>query len=149
GIALKPEFRPERIERRGEAFVCTSVDDVEVEADAVLNALGRAPNTAKLGLAAAGVALHARTGAICVDEYSRSSVASIFAVGDVTDRVNLTPVAIAEGRAFVDTEFGGTPRAVDHALIASAVFALPPVASIGFTEERALQENKRIEVYEA
>jgi glutathione reductase (NADPH) len=149
GIVLQPEFRPERIERRGGALVCTSVDDAGIEADAVLNALGRAPNTAGLGLAAAGVERHARTGAICVDEYSRSSVPSIFAVGDVTDRVNLTPVAIAEGRAFVDSEFGGTPRAVDHALVASAVFALPPVAAIGFSEERALQEGKRVAVFEA
>jgi glutathione reductase (NADPH) len=149
GIVLQPEFRPERIERRGDGYVCHGVDGATLEADAVLNALGRAPNSAALGLAEAGVDLHARSGAVCVDEFSRSSVPSIFAVGDVTDRVNLTPVAIAEGRAFVDSEFGGTPRAVDHRLVASAVFTTPPVASIGCSEERALQEGHRIEVYEA
>jgi glutathione reductase (NADPH) len=115
----------------------------------VLNALGRVPNTAGFGLEQAGVSLHARTGAICVDEYSRSSVPSIFAVGDVTDRVNLTPVAIAEGRAFVDTEFGGARRAVDHRLLASAVFAQPPVAQIGLSEEMALQQGHQLEVFEA
>ena len=149
GIALHPEFRPERIERRGNGYVCTSVDGVELEADAVLNALGRAPNTAGFGLTEAGVELHPRTGAICVDEYSRSRVPSIFAVGDVTDRVNLTPVAIAEGRAFVDSEFGGTPRAVNHAMVASAVFALPPLAAIGASEERALQDGRHLDVFEA
>jgi glutathione reductase (NADPH) len=149
GIALQPEFRPERIERSGDGFVCHSLDGAALEADVVLNALGRAPNTSGFGLAEAGVELHARTGAICVDEYSRSRVPSIFAVGDVTDRVNLTPVAIAEGRAFVDTEFGGTPHAVDHKLIASAVFSQPPVASIGFSEERALQDGHRLDVFEA
>jgi len=76
-------------------------------------------------------------------------VPSIFAVGDVTDRVNLTPVAIAEGRAFVDTEFGGTPRAVDHDLLASAVFSQPPIGQIGLSEEKALQRGHRIEVFEA
>jgi glutathione reductase (NADPH) len=76
-------------------------------------------------------------------------VPSIFAVGDVTNRVNLTPVAIAEGRAFVDTEFGGTPRAVDHRLVASAVFSQPPLAQIGLTEEQALQQDHRVEVFES
>jgi glutathione reductase (NADPH) len=149
GIVLQPEFRPERIERQGDGFVCHGVDGGALEGDAVLNALGRAPNTKGFGLAEAGVELHARSGAICVDEFSRSRVPSIFAVGDVTDRVNLTPVAIAEGRAFVDSEFGGTPRAVDHKLIASAVFSLPPLAQIGCSEERALQEGHRVEVFEA
>ena len=149
GIELRPEFRPERIERDGDAFVCHGVDGDTINADLVLNALGRTPNSSGFGLEQAGVERHARSGAICVDEYSRSSVASIFAVGDVTDRVNLTPVAIAEGRAFVDTEFGGIKRAVDHKLIASAVFAQPPLAQIGLTEELALQQGHKLEVFEA
>ena len=149
GIALQPEFRPERLERNGDGYVCHGLDGGTLEGDVVLNALGRSPNSAGFGLAEAGVDLHARSGAVCVDEFSRSSVPSIFAVGDVTDRVNLTPVAIAEGRAFVDSEFGGTPRAVDHRLVASAVFSTPPLAAIGCTEERALQEGHRVEVFEA
>ena len=149
GIVLQPEFRPERIERHGDTYVCHGVDGGTLEADLVLNALGRSPNTSGFGLAEAGVELHARSGAVCVDEFSRSRVPSIFAVGDVTDRVNLTPVAIAEGRAFVDSEFGGTPHAVDHKLVASAVFALPHLAAIGYSEERALQEGQHVEVFEA
>jgi len=149
GIELRPEFRPERIEPDGDGYVCHDVDGGTLRADAVLNALGRVPNTAGFGLEQAGVALHARSGAICVDDYSRSSVPSIFAVGDVTDRVNLTPVAIAEGRAFVDTEFGGARRGVDHKLLASAVFAQPPVAQIGLSEEMALQQGHQLDVFEA
>jgi len=149
GIELKPEFRPERIERDGDGFVCHGIDGATLRTDAVLNALGRTPNTAGIGLEQAGIALHTRSGAICVDEYSRSNIASIFAIGDVTDRVNLTPVAIAEGRAFVDTEFGGARRAVDHRLLASAVFAQPPVAQIGLSEEMALQQGHKLAVFEA
>ena len=148
GIVQQAGFQAARIERVGEEFVCHGVDGRVLHADLVLNALGRAPNTANLGLEQAGVVLQP-TGAVRVDQWSRSNVPSIFAVGDVTDRVNLTPVAIAEGRAFVDTEFGETPRAVDHDLLASAVFSQPPVAQIGLSEDKALQRGQRIEVFEA
>ncbi len=148
GIVQQPRFQPIRIERRGDAFVCHAADGRSVEADLVLNALGRRPNTAGLGLEQAGVELRAHTKAVRVDAWSRSSVPSIFAVGDVTDRLNLTPVAIAEGRAFVDSEFGGAPRAVDHRVVASAVFSQPPLAQIGLSEERAVQEGHRIEVFQ-
>jgi glutathione reductase (NADPH) len=93
--------------------------------------------------------LRPESGAIEVDAWSRTSVPSVFAVGDVTNRVNLTPVAIAEGRAFVDSEFGGTPRAVDYRLIASAVFSQPPLAQIGLGESEARARGRALNVYEA
>lgn len=149
GIAIQTGFQPVQLERSGAEFICHGADGRSLRADLVLNALGRRPNTAALGLEQAGVDLQPESGAICVDQWSRSSVPSIFAVGDVTNRVNLTPVAIAEGRAFVDTEFGGEPRAVNHDLIASAVFSQPPVACIGPSEERALAQGHRLDVYES
>jgi glutathione reductase (NADPH) len=107
-----------------------------IEADLLLWAVGRAPNTAGLGLAEAGVKL-GKNGAILVDEDNQSSVPSIYGIGDVTDRVQLTPVAIREGQAFADTVFGGKPTRVDYANIPSAVFSHPPIASVGMTEGQA------------
>lgn len=115
------------------------------EFDAVLFATGRAPNTADMGLEEAGVTL-GRGGAIEVDEYSQSKVPSVYAIGDVTNRVNLTPVAIREGMAFVETVFKGNPTPVDHELIPSAVFTQPEMGTIGLTEEAAA-EQEEIEVY--
>jgi glutathione reductase (NADPH) len=107
-----------------------------IEADVLLWAVGRAPNTAGLGLEAAGVEL-GKNGAILVDEDNQSSVPSIYAIGDVTDRVQLTPVAIREGQAFADTVFGGKPTRVDYENIPSAVFSHPPIAGVGMTESEA------------
>ncbi|MEK7246079.1 MAG: glutathione-disulfide reductase [Pseudomonadota bacterium] len=104
--------------------------------DRVLYATGRAPNTEELGLAEAGVELTARR-AVKVDAYSRSSVAHLFAVGDVTDRMNLTPVALAEGMAVARTLFGGEATAIDYANIPTAVFSSPPVGTVGLTEAEA------------
>jgi glutathione reductase (NADPH) len=117
-----------------------------LECDAVMFATGRAPNTGKLGLREAGVEL-AADGAIRVNEFSRSSVENIFAVGDVTNRAALTPVAIREGQAFALTEFGGTRIPVDHETIASAVFSQPPVGTVGLTEEAALQRHSTVDIY--
>lgn len=114
--------------------------------DAVLFATGRAPNTAGLGLEEAGVRL-GRRGQVLVDAFSQTSVPSIFAVGDVTDRVNLTPVAIREGHAFADTVFGSRKTSVDHDLVASAVFTQPELGAIGMTEEEATEGDRAIEVY--
>jgi glutathione reductase (NADPH) len=114
--------------------------------DQVLFATGRAPNTAGLGLTEAGVKL-GRRGQVVVDDYSQTSVPSIFAVGDVTDRVNLTPVAIREGHAFADTVFGSRKTPVDHDLVASAVFTQPELGSVGMTEEQAMDGDRMIEVY--
>jgi glutathione reductase (NADPH) len=111
----------------------------------VMFATGRAPNTSDMGLAEAGVKL-GRKGEIVVDEYSQTAVPSIYAIGDVTDRVNLTPVAIREGMAFVETVFNGNPTPVDHDLIPTAIFTQPEMGTIGLSEEdaRALEP---IEVY--
>jgi glutathione reductase (NADPH) len=124
----------------------TLSNSMKLETDHVMWAIGREPNTANMGLEAAGVRLTDR-GAIAVDEYSRSSVPSIWAVGDVTDRVNLTPVAIREAMAFVETEFHGRPTAFDHADIASAVFSRPPVGAVGLTEEQARAKGFKLKVF--
>ncbi|MEL7106124.1 MAG: FAD-dependent oxidoreductase [Pseudomonadota bacterium] len=113
--------------------------------DRVMFATGRAPNTADLGLDAAGVAV-GRRGEVTVDDYSQTNVPSVYAIGDVTNRIQLTPVAIREGMAFVDTVFHGKPTKVDHDLVASAVFTQPELGTVGLTEEQA-RDLEEIEVY--
>jgi glutathione reductase (NADPH) len=130
----------------GNRKLVTLSNSMRLEADQVMWAVGREPNTAGLGLDGVGVRLTAR-GAVAVDEYSRSSAPSIWAVGDVTDRINLTPVAIREAQAFVETEFMGRPTAVDHADVASAVFSRPPVGAVGLTEEAARARGHRLRVF--
>ena len=115
--------------------------------DKVLFATGRVPNTAGLGLEEAGVTL-GKGGAVMVDDFSQTNVPSIFAVGDVTDRIQLTPVAIREGHAFADSVFGGKPVTVDHTNVASAVFTRPEAGTVGLTEEQA-RESHDIEIYQA
>lgn len=114
--------------------------------DVVMAATGRVPNTADLGLDQIGVKL-GRYGEVSVDSASRTSIPSIFAIGDVTNRINLTPVAIAEGHAFADSEFGGNQRTVDYKNIASAVFSQPPIASVGMTENEAQAAFTKITVF--
>jgi glutathione reductase (NADPH) len=114
--------------------------------DAVMAATGRRPNTAGLGLHALCVEL-GRHGEVIVDAESRTSVPSIFAIGDVTNRINLTPVAIAEGHAFADSEFGDNRRVADHKNVASAVFSQPPVASVGMTETEAQASCAAVTVF--
>ena len=121
-------------------------NSMQMEADQVMWAVGRRPNTSGLGLENAGVALNDR-GAVVVDAFSRTNVPSIYAVGDVTDRLNLTPVAIREAVAFVNTEFLGKPTANDHADIASAVFCSPPVGAVGLTEEQARQQGRKLAIF--
>jgi glutathione reductase (NADPH) len=122
----------------------TNHDDMEV--DCVLFATGRVPNTDGLGLAEAGVELDAK-GAVVVGADNKSSVDSIYAVGDVTNRVQLTPVAIREGQAFADTVFGNKPTTVDYGCIPSAVFSHPPIAGVGMTESEAKQKFGAVKVY--
>lgn len=126
----------------------TLKDGSKVETGKVMYATGRAPNTRGLGLEAAGVKLGKR-GEIAVDAYSRSSVEHIYAVGDVTDRVNLTPVAIREGHAFADTVFGNRPTAVNHELVPTAVFSTPELGTVGLTEEAARARYPKLDVYKA
>jgi glutathione reductase (NADPH) len=119
-----------------------------VEADVVLCGTGRAPNVAGLGLEAVGVEL-APNGAVCVDADSRSSVEGIYAVGDVTDRVQLTPVAVREGQAFADTVFGNKPTRVEYECIPAAVFTQPPLAAVGLTEAQARHRFGAIRIHTA
>jgi glutathione reductase (NADPH) len=136
------------IERgRGRATV-TMKDGSTVETSRVMYATGRSPNTAGIGLEAAGVKLGEK-GQVIVDAYSRSSVESIYAVGDVTDRVNLTPVAIREGHAFADTVFGSKPIAVDHELVPTAVFSTPELGTVGLPEHVARERHPDLAVYKA
>ncbi|MFZ0610383.1 MAG: glutathione-disulfide reductase [Xanthobacteraceae bacterium] len=119
-----------------------------VPADRVLFATGRHANVAKLGLKEAGVEM-AKNDGIAVDRFSRTSAQNIYAVGDVTNRINLTPVAIREGHAFADTVFGGKPTAVDHASVPTAVFSEPEVGTVGLTEEQARAQLAQTDIYKA
>ncbi len=124
----------------------TLSDGRTFDVDEVMEAIGRRPYTAGLGLENAGVALD-KAGAVIVDAASCTNVPSIYAVGDVTNRVNLTPVAIREGHAFADTVFGNKPWTVDHSLIATAVFSEPEIGTVGLTEEAARATGRPIDIY--
>ncbi|MFG1347340.1 glutathione-disulfide reductase [Xanthobacter autotrophicus DSM 431] len=124
----------------------TLSDGATVEVDEVMLAIGRVPNTRGLGLEGAGVALD-EVGAVKVDAQGATGVPSIYAVGDVTNRVNLTPVAIREGHAFADTLFGNKPWTVDHSLIATAVFSEPEIGTVGLTEEAARADGRPVDIY--
>lgn len=136
-----------RLEKTPGGIRAVATDGTAREFDLVLYATGRRPNTAGLGLESLGVQL-GRQGQIVVDDYSQTAVPSIYAVGDVTNRINLTPVAIREGHAFADTVFRGVPTKADHALVPSAVFTQPELGTVGLTEEAA-REAGPIEVYVA
>jgi len=146
GIDLRFGANLASIERRGGALAATLVDGSVLEVDQVLSATGRLPNTRGLGLEAAGVKLDA-FGAVVVDEYSRSSAESVYAVGDVTNRINLTPVAIHEGAAVATTLFGGKPTRPDHADVPSAVFSHPNIGTVGLTEEQARAKYGELRVF--
>ena len=135
-----------RLDRTEDGIVATLSDGTTVAADQVLVATGRRPNTARLGLDRAGVVTDA-VGAITVDGYSQSLIPSIYAVGDVTNRAALTPVAIREGHAFADTVFGGNPTLIDHSLIPTAVFSTPEIGVVGLTEAAARSRCGEIDVY--
>ena len=133
------------IRREGHGIWVKTTDGHEEIHDQVLYATGRTPNSAALGLENTGVQL-GRRGEIVVDAFSQTAVPSIYAVGDVTNRLNLTPVAIREGHAFADTVFGSVPTQADHADVPSAIFTQPPYGAVGLTEEAA-REAGPIEVY--
>ena len=120
----------------------------QITADRVMFAVGRRPNVDGMQLAETGVAI-GKNGGVAVDEYSRTTVQNIYAVGDVTNRINLTPVAIREGHAFADTVFGGRPTAVDHGNVPTAVFSEPEVGTVGLTEAEARARLAQTDVYEA
>jgi len=135
------------IDKHGREFTSHLSNGSSVASDQVMFAIGRHPNVANLGLEKAGVAINPVNGGIAVDGFSRSSVPNIYAIGDVTHRFNLTPVAIREGHAFADTVFGNRPVQVDHADIATAVFSQPEVATVGLTESQARAQFDRVDIY--
>lgn len=149
GINLRFDADVEQIERAGRGLCARLKDGSAIEADTVLYATGRRPNTLRMGLEEVGVRMDGR-GAITVDEYSRSTVPSIFAVGDCTDRLNLTPMAIAEGQAVAETLFGGQARRrPDEVGVPTAIFSQPPCATVGLSEEKARATYPRVDVYRA
>jgi glutathione reductase (NADPH) len=147
GVELHPGNAPRRIQRTAAGLLLVLGEDRVREFPWVLNATGRRPNTAQLGLASVGLQPDA-AGAVPVDAAMHTGVPGLHAIGDVTNRKNLTPVAIAEGRALADSLFGPAPREVDLSLVASAVFMLPPLASIGPTEAEAVAAGHRVQVFE-
>ena len=146
GIKIVTKQTVGAVEKVEHGFCVELSDRRTFMVDRVMFATGRWPNVSGLGLEAAGVAL-ARSGGIAVDEFSQTSVPHIHAVGDVTNRVNLTPVAIREGHAFADTVFGGKPTAVDHVNVPTAVFSEPEVGVIGLTEAQACERLAKVDVY--
>ncbi|MDO5622324.1 MAG: glutathione-disulfide reductase [Paracoccus sp. (in: a-proteobacteria)] len=148
GVDLRCNHNVVRLEKTADGIRAHDADGGSADYDAVFFATGRSPYTKGLGLENAGVTL-GRAGEIVVDEWSQTNIPSIYAVGDVTNRVNLTPVAIREGHTFADTVFGATPRKMDHSLIASAVYTRPfELGTIGLTEEQAAKAGDT-DVYEA
>jgi glutathione reductase (NADPH) len=138
----------EAIEPQDNRYVAVLTDGRRMVAEKVMFAVGRKPNIANLGIEHAGVTI-ADNGGIAVDRYSRTVVPHIFAIGDVTNRVNLTPVAIREGHAVADTLFGGRPTAVDHIHVPTAVFSEPEIGVIGLTESEARERLARVDIYKS
>ena len=149
GIDLRFNFPFKSITKQADGSLLVDGGDAgTIETDLVLFAIGRMPKTMDLGLETAGVALD-KDGAVIVDAYNATNVPSIYAVGDVTNRVQLTPVAIREGHAFADTVFGNNPRTIDYASIPTAVFSNPPIAGVGLTEDEARAQLDEVQVYKS
>ena len=146
GLNFKLNCRLERVEKTEAGLVLHFADGKTMETDVVLWALGRVPNVEGLGLEDVGVALNEK-GAIAVDADNRTNVPTVFAVGDVTDRVQLTPVAIREGHSFADRQFGEKNWRVDYNAIPSAVFSNPPLGSVGMTEAQARSAYGQVKIY--
>jgi glutathione reductase (NADPH) len=146
GVRIWLGCQVERIEKTASGLCTHLSSGVTVETDVVMFAVGRAPYVDGLGLETAGVAL-GEGGAIAVDDHSRTNVENIWAIGDVTDRINLTPVAIREGAAFAETEFYGRPTRFDHEMVASAVFSQPPIGSVGLGEADARHQYGKVDIY--
>jgi glutathione reductase (NADPH) len=145
GVQMQMNTNVARIDQQGAGYSVTDAQGARHGFDVVMYATGRKPKSTGLGLEALGIGLD-DAGAVQVDEFSQTSVPSIYAVGDVTNRVNLTPVAIREGMAFVETALKGNPTPVDHVLIPTAVFTQPEFGTIGLSEEQA-RAQEPIEVY--
>jgi len=146
GVDLRTNTNITAIEKQGETLVATLTDGSTLEADCIMYATGRHPRTEGIGLEEIGVEL-ARNGSIKVDEYSRTNLDNVWAIGDVTDRIALTPVAIQEAMALYRTEYLDDPTPCDHANVPSAVFSQPPVGSVGLTEDQARELHDTIDIY--
>ena len=149
GISILTGCTVTRVDKHDDGMTAQFSNGSSIAADQVMFAIGRNPNVANLGLEKAGVAIDPKSGGIAVDGFSQTSVPHIYAVGDVTHRWNLTPVAIREGHAFADSVFGKKPTRVDHADVPTAVFTQPEVGTVGLTEEQALAQFARVDIYKA
>src|SRR5882757_885789 len=141
--------RIDKVDKRGTEFTTHLSNGSSIASDQVMFAIGRHPNVANLGLEKTGIAINPNNGGIAVDAWSKTSVPHIYAIGDVTHRLNLTPVAIREGHAFADTVFGKRPVQVDHATIPTAVFSQPEVGTVGLTETEARAQFSHVDIYKA
>ena len=148
GITLSVNEQPAAIEKSGDSLEVTTRSGSHFKVDEVLLAIGRRPNTHELGLDTAGVTTDP-AGAVVVDAYSRTSLPNVYAVGDVTNRLQFTPIAIREGAAFVETVFNGRPTALDYENVPVAVFGNPEVGAVGLTEEEARQQYESLDIYRA
>jgi glutathione reductase (NADPH) len=149
GITILTGCTVNKIDKHGKEFTSRLSNGSSIASERVMFAIGRHPNVANLGLEKAGVAINAKNGGIAVDSFSRTSVPNIYAIGDVTHRVNLTPVAIREGHAFADTVFGKRQVQVDHVDIPTAVFCQPEVGTVGLTQAQARAQFSHVDVYKA
>jgi glutathione reductase (NADPH) len=147
GVTILTGCTVNKIDKHGDEFTSHLSNGSSVGSDQVMFAIGRHPSVANLGLETAGVAINPDNGGIAVDGFSQTSVPNIYAIGDVTHRINLTPVAIREGHAFADTVFGKRPVRVDYADIPTAVFSQPQVATVGLTEAEARAQFSNVDVY--
>jgi len=148
GVDIRGRTQVASIDKTASGYVVTTAAGDKIETELVMYATGRRPNTKRMGLEEVGVRTN-EAGAVIVDEWQRSSVPNIYAVGDVTDRINLTPVAIAEGRAIAETLFNDNPMKMDHMDVPSAVFSQPPIGAVGPTEDRARRDYGEVDVYMA
>jgi glutathione reductase (NADPH) len=149
GITILTGCTVNKVDKHGKDFTSHLSNGSSIASDQVMFAIGRHPNVANLGLEKAGVAINPSNGGIAVDSFSKTSVPNIYAIGDVTHRINLTPVAIREGHAFADTVFGGRQVQVDHVDIPTAVFCQPEVGTVGLTETQARAQFSHVDIYKA
>jgi glutathione reductase (NADPH) len=147
GITILTGCTVTKVDKHGESYTSHLSNGSSIASEQVMFAIGRHPNVANLGLENAGVAINPHNGGIAVDGWSKTSVPNIYAIGDVTHRLNLTPVAIREGHAFADTVFGKRPVQVDHATIPTAVFTQPEVGTVGLTETEARAQFSYVHIY--
>jgi glutathione reductase (NADPH) len=149
GITILTGCTVTKVDKHGHDFTSQLSNGSSIASDQVMFAVGRHPNIAHLGLEKTGVAINPDNGGIAVDHFSKTSVDNIYAIGDVTHRLNLTPVAIREGHAFADTVFGGREVRVDHADVPTAVFCQPEVGTVGLIEAQARERFDRVDIYKA